>query len=345
MKTRLNSLRVRLVAYAFCILALSSLITSGVYVLMYRTGLIRPLFITQLMSPVWLIVMSAILSTMIMAWMSKYYLNPINRLIGGTARVAKGDFSVRLPIEGSNEMQALMRSFNSMVRELGGIEMFRNDFINSFSHEFKTPIVSIRGFARQLLRDDLSENQRREYATIIADESQRLSNLARNILKLSSLEHQQIITDVSEFSLDEQLRTCILLLEKEWTGKHLQLEIDLESIRFRANADMLSQCWVNLLGNAIKFTPEYGTILVALQREGGEAVVTIRDSGIGMSSETMEHMFEKFFQGDTSHHIEGNGLGLAMVKRIIELSGGSIRAESKEGKGSRFTVRLPLSEE
>ena len=342
MKERITSMRFKLVVYVFCIMVTSSLLTSTVYLLLFHSGWLRPLFFTHIMSPIWLVCISSIIGTVITAWISQYYLSPIKQLIAATSRVAKGDFSVRLPEDGEGEMNDLICSFNSMAQDLGGIEMFRTDFINSFSHEFKTPIVSIRGFARQLLRDDLTDDERREYATIIADESQRLANLASSILLLSRLENQQIITERTSFRLDEQLRTCILLLEKEWTGKGLDMRVDLEETTCRANAEMLSQAWVNLLNNAIKFTPEGGAIDVTLTRQEDKAVVTIRDTGIGMSQEAMAHIFEKFYQGETSHHAEGNGLGLAMVKRIVELSGGAIRVQSKEGRGSTFTVMLKL---
>ena len=264
-------------------------------------------------------------------------------MIAATKRVAKGDFSVQLPMEdGRGEMGDLVRSFNRMTRELGGIEMFRSDFINSFSHEFKTPIVSIRGFARQLQRDDITDEERREYATIIADESTRLANLATNILLLSKLENQQIVTEKTAFRLDEQLRSCILLLEKQWEQKHLELVIDLEEVTCYGNAEMLSQAWVNLINNAIKFTPEGGTIGISLVAVDDTATVQVSDTGIGMDRETQQHIFEKFYQGDKSHHGEGNGLGLAMVKRIIALSRGKITVDSVKGKGTTFTVQLPV---
>ena len=344
MKDRLRSLRVRLVIYEFCIMTLASLITVIMYVIFFRAGWIRPLFISQMMSPIWAACLSSILATLFTAWFSKYYLNPITQVIEATQRVAKGDFSVRLPENNDSEVDDLIRSFNAMTQDLAGIEIFRSDFINSFSHEFKTPIVSIRGFARQLQRDDLTDDQRREYAAIIESESQRLANLASSILQLSKLENQQIISEKADFRLDEQLRACVLLFEKQWSAKCLLLDIDLQSVTVHANADILSQAWVNLLSNAVKFTPEGGSIALRLVKEENKAVVTLRDTGIGMSPETMEHIFEKFYQGDPSHHRCGNGLGLPMVKRIIDLCGGSIQAESELGKGTAFTVKLDLTE-
>ena len=343
MRAHLGSLRARLVLYVFCIMTRAHPFSSAAYVVMLSAGWLRPLFITQMMSPIWMVCVSSIIGTVITAWIGKYYLSPVTQVIAATKRVAKGDFSVQLPMEdGRGEMGDLVRSFNRMTRELGGIEMFRSDLINSFSHEFKTPIVSIRGFARQLQRDDITDEERREYATIIADESTRLANLATNILLLSKLENQQIVTEKTAFRLDEQLRSCILLLEKQWEQKHLELVIDLEEVTCYGNAEMLSQAWVNLINNAIKFTPEGGTIGISLVAVDDTATVQVSDTGIGMDRETQQHIFEKFYQGDKSHHGDGNGLGLAMVKRIIALSRGKITVDSVKGKGTTFTVQLPV---
>jgi len=342
MKKRLSSLRWRLVMYVFFIMTMANLVTGGVYVLLICLGVLPRTVLAHMMGPVWLMILSAIVGTIIAGWIGKFYLSPMKDLIRATERVAKGDFSVRLPVEKNSEMGTLMHSFNSMVRDLGSIEMFRNDFINDFSHEFKTPIVSIRGFARQLQRDDISDEDRKEYATIIANEAQRLANLSTNILLLSKLENQQILTEKTDFSLDEQLRTCILLLEKEWTAKEMELEIDLDAVTINGNAEMLSQVWMNILGNAVKYTGRGGNIAVSLQRAEQTAVVRISDNGIGMDPLTKSHIFEKFYQGENSHNQQGNGLGLAMVKRIVELSNGKIQVESEKGIGTTFIVTLPI---
>jgi len=342
MKKRFSSLRWRLVMYVFLTMVIANLLTGGVYVLLIHLGILKRAVFAHMMGPVWLMICSGIISTLIAGWIGKFYLSPIKALVNATGRVAKGDFSVRLPVEKNSEMGALTHSFNSMVRDLGSIEMFRNDFINDFSHEFKTPIVSIRGFARQLQRDDITNAQRKEYATIIADEAQRLANLSANILLLSKLENQQILTEKTDFSLDEQIRASILLLEKEWTAKELNLDIDLSEVTINGNAEMLSQVWMNLLSNAIKYTPRGGEIGVTLIRIEQAVEVTIRDNGIGMDALTKSHIFEKFYQGENSHHARGNGLGLSMVKRIVELSSGKIHVESEKGVGSTFVITLPM---
>ena len=256
--------------------------------------------------------------------------------------VEKGDFSQRLEVTGFNgEIDELIESYNKMAQELGGIEMFRENFINSFSHEFKTPIVSIQGFAKQLKKENLSEEKKQEYIDIIISESKRLTNLSSNILMLSKLENQQIITDKTSFSLDEQMRNCILLLEKQWTAKDISFDIDMQEIQYTTNAEMLSQVWVNIIGNAIKFSPEGSSIRVKLFKEGDVITAEITDRGIGMDQQTISHIFERFYQGDRAHASEGNGLGLPLVKRIVELCNGNIRVESQYGKGTNFIVTLP----
>ena len=251
-------------------------------------------------------------------------------------------FCQRLEVTGFNgEIDELIESYNKMAQELGGIEMFRENFINSFSHEFKTPIVSIQGFAKQLKKENLSEEKKQEYIDIIISESKRLTNLSSNILMLSKLENQQIITDKTSFSLDEQIRNCILLLEKQWTAKDISFDIDMQEIQYTTNAEMLSQVWVNIIGNAIKFSPEGSSIRIKLFKEGDVITAEITDRGIGMDQQTISHIFERFYQGDRAHASEGNGLGLPLVKRIVELCNGNIRVESQYGKGTNFIVTLP----
>ena len=200
------------------------------------------------------LVVSVIIGTCISAAVASKIVRPVREVKKAMHRVEKGDFSQRLEVTGFNgEIDELIESYNKMAQELGGIEMFRENFINSFSHEFKTPIVSIQGFAKQLKKENLSEEKKQEYIDIIISESKRLTNLSSNILMLSKLENQQIITDKTSFSLDEQIRNCILLLEKQWTAKDISFDIDMQEIQYTTNAEMLSQVWVNIIGNAIKF--------------------------------------------------------------------------------------------
>ncbi len=287
---------------------------------------------------------SAIIGTLLAAFVSKWLLSPLQDMIYATDKISRGDFKVHIKenFDEKTEMGMLQRSFNHMARELDSIEMFRKDFINNFSHEFKTPIVSVRGFAHQLRAGGLTEEEEREYIDIIASESDRLAKMSTNVLLLSKLENQQIVTDKTTFDLDEQIRTCLLLLEKQWSEKDIELDLDLDPVSYTFNEDMLSEVWINLFGNAIKFTPPRGKVSCVLRRTGEEIRVCISDTGSGMSSEVMTHIFEKFYQGDRSHGGEGNGIGLTIVSRILELCGGRILVDSRPEMGSVFTVILPV---
>ena len=276
----------------------------------------------------------------------KYIMSRISRISHGMREVARGNFKERVPEKDKKnsptEFGELERSFNQMASDLDGIEIFRNDFINDFSHEFKTPIVSIRGFARQLQSENLSEEQKNEYISIIISESERLVNMSSNVLLLSKLENQQIVSDKHELDLDEQIRRSILLLEKDWSEKEIDLDIDLDEIKINFNEEMLSHVWINLISNAIKFTEVGGRIEISLKEREGMAIFSIKDNGIGMSDEVKERIFEKFYQGDRSHTTSGNGIGLNIVQRIISLARGAISVESKLGEGSKFTVTIPI---
>ncbi len=306
-------------------------------------------FLTPLQMPFVLLtvglIVSVIIGTCISAAVASKIVKPVREVKKAMHSVEKGDFSKRLEVTGFNgEIDELIKCYNKMAQELGGIEMFRENFINSFSHELKTPIVSIQGFAKQLKKENLSEEKKQEYIDIIISESKRLTNLSSNILMLSKLENQQIITDKTSFSLDEQLRNCILLLEKQWTAKNISFDIDMQEIQYTTNAEMLSQVWVNIIGNAIKFSPEGSTISVRLSKKDDTITAAIADHGIGMDQQTISHIFERFYQGDRAHAAEGNGLGLPLVKRIVELCSGNIRVESQYGKGTNFIVTLPQND-
>lgn len=328
--------------YVFAVLLFSGLLTSMVFLLLYSTGILPFPLLAPVISPLVALLASTIIGTSVAVLAGERVLKPLNGLIHATKVVSKGDFSVRVEeAEGESEVAELLRNFNRMVEELGSIEMLRNDFINDFSHEIKTPIVSIRGFARQLEDEDLPAGKRKEYAAIIVRESERLSRMAANILLLARFENQQIVTGTEEFELDEQLRNCVILLEKEWSGRGIDMDLDLEPLRIRANEEMLSHVWINLLDNAIKYSRGSGTVWLSCGLAGGEARVSVRDEGPGMGEATVRHIFEKFYQGDRSHADKGNGLGLPIARRIVELCGGTIDVESEEGRGSTFIVRLP----
>lgn len=249
---------------------------------------------------------------------------------------------MKIHLEHPREFQELSECFNQMTAELAGTEMFRSDFINNFSHEFKTPIVSILGFAR-LLRSQVPDGcQSREYLDIIIEESRRLSDLSATVLNLSKVESLTLLTDKTVYSLSEQIRESILLLESKWSKKQINFDIDMEEVIITANEPLLKQVWMNLLDNAVKFSPAEGRITITLRLNIGNAVFTVKDQGEGIDDKTIKFIFDKFYQGDTSHNIEGNGLGLPLVKKILELHRGEVSVQSQAKKGCIFIVRLPV---
>ena len=340
----IKSFRVELTLIIFCLMFLTSVFTVLVYIPL-RAIIPALRILDSLASSASTLIACTIIGTGAAAIFTKWILSPLNEMIEATERISKGDFKVHIQesFDEKSDFGMLQRSFNHMARELDGIEMFRKDFINNFSHEFKTPIVSIQGFAHQLQAGGLTPEEEREYIRIIAAESDRLAKMATNILLLSKLENQAIVTEQTEFWLDEQLRTCLVLLEKQWGPKNIELNIELEEVKYQFNEDMLSHVWLNLFNNAIKFTPEGGTVSCSLRSEPDHIIVEISDTGIGMTEETRCHIFDKFFQGDMSHTGDGNGIGLTIVSRILFLCKGSIDVKSKPGQGSTFTVTLPAT--
>lgn len=269
----------------------------------------------------------------------------LQAILRAMKELAAGKFETKISfglLPMPREYDELAAAFNDMAKELSGIEMMRADFINNFSHEFKTPIVSLQGFAKQLKRPGLTDAEREEYIDILVTETTRLSQLAANILELTRVEHQTILTGQAEYDLAEQLRRCFLLLESKWEAKGVEPELNLEEVTIRANEALLAQVWNNLLDNAIKFSLQGGKLRLFLSSDGEYATVRVQDFGCGMSAEATHHAFDKFYQGDPSRTTEGNGLGLAVVKRIVELHGGTVEARSAAGEGTVFTVVLPL---
>ena len=284
------------------------------------------------------------LGTIITLIGSGMFLSPIKSLEKGMDKVAKGDFSVNLEGDSVTQIGKLMNNFNKMAHDLSQIETFKNEFISNVSHEFKTPLSVIQGYAMLLQNEELTNEERQAYLSIIIESAQTLSNMTSNILRLSKLENSEIVVDISEIDVSEQIRRCTLSLESAWSEKQLNMIVDLQDDLFvMANEDLLFQVWTNLLSNAIKFTDEGGEIRITSEKESNEVAVRVSDNGLGMSEEILPKIFDKFYQGDNSHSKEGNGLGLALTKKIIDVSGGRITAESVEGEGSTFTVFLPIS--
>ena len=289
-------------------------------------------------------VASVILGSLLSSIVSRLPLKPVNEVINAMNRLASGDFKTRLCF-GSwfsrfSVADELSKSFNIMAEELENTELLRSDFVNNFSHEFKTPIVSIAGFASLLKRGNLTEEQKAEYISVIEEESMRLSAMATNVLNLSKVENQTILRDVSTFNLSEQIRTCVLLLENKWSKKNLEWNLDFEEHDITANEELLKQIWINLIDNAIKFSPEYGELNIRITRTNDVLSVSIVNPGAPIPGDKQDRIFQKFYQADESHATEGNGIGLAVAKKVAELHQGSISVQSEPGK-TAFTVTLP----
>lgn len=270
---------------------------------------------------------------------------PVRRIADAAGQVMKGDFSVRIqPFRSPNTedgFDVIIDYFNRMAKELAGTETLRTDFIANVSHELKTPLAVMQNYGTMLQQPDLPEEKRLEYARAITDASRRLADLISNILKLNKLENQQIFPTKQVFDLGEQLCGCLLAFEDIWEQKQIDIDTDIEeNILVESDAELLTLVWNNLFSNAMKFTEAGGKVTLSLKADGDLAVVKVSDTGCGISRETGAHIFEKFYQGDTSHAMQGNGLGLALVKRVIDIAEGDISVESELGKGSTFMVRL-----
>lgn len=288
--------------------------------------------------------LSVIIGSLTTVLTSEVILKPIKRIIVKLNQLSEGNFKARLdfgfPISKHPTFQELADSFNVMAEELGNTEILRSDFINNFSHEFKTPIVSIAGFAKLLKRGNLTEEQKLEYLDIIEEESMRLSYMATNVLNLSKVENQTILTDTTTFNLSEQIRSSLLLLENRWDKKNIEFGLEFDEYNVDANEELLKQVWINLLDNAIKFSPEYGLIEIKIADAGSKYRVSIANSGVEIPEESRKKIFDKFYQADESHSSEGNGIGLAIVKHIVDLHRGEVSVESKNGI-TTFVVEIP----
>ena len=261
-------------------------------------------------------------------------------------QVTEGDFSVRVtPFHSENKfdyMDIMFEDFNRMVQEMGSTETMKNDFIANVSHEIRTPLTVMNSYASALARGGLSEAEQREYAATIAAASASLSTMVSNILRLNKLENQEITPNAAPYDLTRQLCDCALAHEARWEAKHIDFDAQLEErVMVLADEAMMEIVFNNLISNAIKFTEPNGRVVLRQVKDGGDVVVTVSDTGCGMDEATLAHIFDKFYQGDTSHSREGNGLGLALVRRVLEISGGTIGVTSAPGEGSEFTVRLP----
>ena len=292
---------------------------------------------------IWLLIFSVIIGITVSIVINIILLRPVVKLSKAMKQVAAGDFGIRLKSDNRiQEISDSYDSFNLMVQELEATETLQTDFVANVAHEFKTPINAIEGYAT-LLSDDEPETPelQRQYAEKILLNTQRLSSLVGNVLLLSKVANQAIPIKQTTFRLDEQIRQALVMLEREWAPKDIEFDVELESVNYTGSEQLLPHVWSNLLGNAVKFTPVGGTIRMELTKQAHGIVFVIEDSGPGITEEVRRHMFDKFYQGDTSHKDEGNGLGLALVKHILDETGGTAAAENGPGGGCRITVTLP----
>ena len=333
------SLRTRMIIAVGVIVLASILIYFGIaklleWLLPFSTSI--PLLIQ-------LNIFSLVIALIATHFLSKMFFDPIKELREGMQKIADGNFDTRLETKStSDEIQEVFAGFNMMAQELGSTEILQTDFVSNVSHEFKTPINAIEGYTMLLQSTENIDETENEYIEKILFNTRRLSSLVSNILLLSKLENQSIQTHREKYALDEQIREDILALESLWEPKDIEFDVDLDAVRFYGNKNVLHHVWSNLLSNAIKFSPNGGTIKMRLYKENEKIVFLIEDNGPGLSEEAKKHLFDKFYQADTSHKEEGNGLGLALVKNIVSICDGEISAENLDVGGCRFTVTLPI---
>ena len=344
MKRSFYSIWARVVLCCFWIMMWTFLIIGIVIRLMIRLNVwyLIPLRVTGFHFILLLGISSLILGVFISMFIFRHALRPIEELSKGMQKVAAGDYTIKIDTTSrKGEIYDLLNNFNIMVQELNSTETLHSDFISNVSHEFKTPLATISGYATLLQDDSLTRQERDEYIETIITSARDLSRMTGNILSLSRLENQTIITDQEAFRVDEQIRQIILRVEPAWSSKNLVLNPELEPITWYGNQELTSHIWSNLIDNAIKFTSAGGEITIRASMNEEWLTVSVQDSGIGIPPESQARIFDKFYQGDTSHKKKGNGLGLALVHQIVTLYGGHITLESIPDLGSTFTVCLP----
>lgn len=277
-----------------------------------------------------------------MRYSAQKILGPIKQINEATKKIAIGDFNINLDCEREDEIGELTKNFNLMAKDLNKIEVLQKDFINNMSHEMKTPISSIKGFAQLLKKENLTEEEKQEYIDIIVEESDRLLHISSNILKLSKVQNKEKISKQEEIDIGKQINKVLLTLENKYLEKNIKIKTDFQKVVIYGDEDLLYQAWLNLIDNSIKFTKENGNIQINIKRKENLAIISIKDDGIGMTKEESRKIFERFYQVDESHYSQGSGLGLSIVSKIISLFDGKINVESEKGKGSNFIVELPI---
>ncbi len=331
------SLSTRLV-FAVMATVICSIILS--YIACTLLKLVVP-FLDRVPFVVQLLIFSLVIAFLAAIYITKYFLSPIQELRHGMKQVAQGDFDVQLKSNTkSPELQELMAGFHGMVSELKSTEILQSDFVSNVSHEFKTPINAIEGYATLLQSNEHMDECQADYVDKILFNTRRLSSLVSNVLLMSKIDNQTLHYQRKVYNVSEQIREELLALEPAWTEKDIEFDVELEDTLYSGYEALMRHVWSNLIGNAVKFSPQGGEIRISLRQEPGALVFCVEDQGPGISEEAKKHIFDKFYQGDTSHKNEGNGLGLALVKRILSISNAEIKAENRNEGGCRFTVTL-----
>ena len=323
----------------FCLLAVMIVSTTSISIQLIRAGIVE----RGHMNPLWILaLMSVVIGTVLGYLMSRLIIIPITEISEASKQVVQGNFEVVLHNRSRmREVSELTQNFSTMVHQLSQTQMLRDDFVSNVSHEFKTPLATIEGSAVLLQSKSISEERRAACISKIINSTKRLSAMTGNILMLSRLDHGQVDEEFAPFNLSEQIRQGILAFEGQWTRRKIDISVALDEVMLQGNQSLLAQVWQNLLSNALKFTDDGGCIEVSLRCEEGRAIVCVSDNGCGMDEEVCSRAFERFFQGETSRSGEGNGLGLALVKRIVKMHKGSVSVQSVPGEGSTFTLELP----
>ena len=331
--------------FSFIVMLLSSGLLYGVWLLLVNNGVVQNDAMSLRRVLLWmLIVSSAISAVLVFVLGNRFIFKSIRELSDASARVAQGDYTPHLEIPKERETGELVKNFNYMTNQLSKKETLSSDFITGISHEFKTPLATIRGYA-QLLNDEESAEVREQYIEIITKKVDVLTDLVSNTLALSKLENTEKGLPIEWFSLDEQIRKNILFLEPDWGGKQIEMIPELIVLKINGNKEFLGEVWQNLLDNAIKFTPANGRIIVTMEVLAEKVSVVFRDNGVGMDEETQAHIFEKFYQGANQPSKKGSGLGLAITKQILEMCGGTITVQSAPDEGTTMRIMLPINAE
>lgn len=337
-------LKAKMATLFFYVIVISLIILTIIGYILTKAGL-------DVMAHRWMFVLSSLWGVVVICITLSYFVcyllmkrvfQPLEKLSEASLKVGNGDFKTEITYDGNlREIQNIIDSFNSMIRELDSVEIMRDSFVADVSHEFKTPLAAITGYTTLIQDTELTEDEREEYIKKILFNVDKLNQLTENILRLSKLEHQQFLDEPVTYRLDEQIREAIVLLEPKWYKKNMNFDLALPELEYTGQKSMLFQVWINIIGNAIKYSDENGSIQVVLWEGLEYYQISVKDEGIGMTEENMAHIFDKFYQADSSRKSQGNGLGLSICKEIITKCNGSIMVESTYGVGSQFIVRLP----